>query len=77
MGHMYVKGHHRLATSAKLKSAADGKEPNDHEMNKVTITKKSVLKVGRRCVVGPCGCMTASKEIPLLLSTGGPWKLGG
>lgn len=50
MAHMYEKGHHRLATSAKLKSAAHGKEPNDHEMNKVTITKKSVLKVGRRCV---------------------------
>lgn len=40
MGHMY------LAMAAKLKSAAGGKESNDHEMSKTTITKKNVVECG-------------------------------
>lgn len=67
MGHIYVEGHHRLAMATKLKSAAGGKEPNDHAMSKVTTTKKSALRVScdllseserQRCVwqipVGVC-----------------------
>lgn len=39
MVHMY------LAMAAKLKSAAGGKEPNDHKTSKVT-TAKVYLRVG-------------------------------
>lgn len=44
MWRIYVKRHNRLATVAKLKSASGRKEPNDHEMSKVTTTIKGVLR---------------------------------
>lgn len=46
MGHMYVKGHHSVAMAAKLKSAAGEKEPDDHEISKMTTAKKERTESG-------------------------------